>query len=114
MAKNRNNLKFSSLKRNQLHSKANTHNSICRKTCHEDKKVGNKEYEKSRCKKSTYLIFTNVHTVRVLVQYRYNVGGTCVGLVCTCTLYNAQFMCVYSTLYVQNIGLGHIHYTVPV
>ena len=72
MAKNRNNLKFSSLKRNQLHSKANTHNSICRKICHEDKKVGNKEYEKSRCKKSTYLIFTNVHTVRVL-QYRYNV-----------------------------------------
>ena len=68
MAKNRNNSKFSSLKRNQLHSKANTHNSICRKTCHEDKKVGNKEYEKSQCKKSTYLIFT----VRVL-QYRYNV-----------------------------------------
>ena len=82
-----------------MHSKANTHNSICRKNCHEDKKVGNKEYEKSRCKKSTYLIFTNVHTVRVL-QYRYNVGGTCVGLVCTCTMHN---LCVFTVHYMFKI-----------
>ena len=117
MAKNRNNLKFSSLKRNQLHSKANTHNSICRKTFHEDKKVGNKEYEKSRCKKSTYLIFTNVHTVRVL-QYRYNVLSEVLvwdwfALV-QCTIYVCLQYSICSKYRLGPYTLYIIQYTVPV